>query len=645
MEQRGNLRAVTIVVCLIGLRSLVEAKSTAKSCIGPESRHLSMMQRLLIQKEFCVHTTYKNAQWPPTVDVTATFDGKEFAEETLNQQVEHIEEKCYEISGHGQGCKVCLGFEDIEIADDWATVCPKAIIECPGVSNAVIPMPCNEMGDEDMDDVEEITYGLTSFGFDLLSSTTLTQGMDTLSAPFSVANTLMVTMLACAGSSRDQIHDALHLGKNLNHRAVAESYGALLGGLQHEDQDVTSFIDSTLWFGSDYWDKVNPEFKEKSKEFVDVKRLDFSGGSEQATQAINDHISQASRGHITKGVAANVGPHTVMLFTNTVYLAASFEFKFTHTNWESYHDPNIKHGGWKNTRVDMMYTEEEEFMVAWTDNSEVIEIPFKGEFSDFVMYMIRPRTYTEADTIKVEKDLAENGLFDILERLKPTKMKLSFPIFEMFYTEDLTTQLQALGIKDVMDPRKSNMKPLFKNDTHLNAYDDAFNRQGWLKVSPDGIQAAAFSGDGFGHEKDSSGKIAHADKPFIFLVMDRGTNVMMFAGRVTNPNGWYLDENHTHSHSHAALIVFLVLLLATVVYCGIMYTFNLRNGMSGSEAIPHRDCMVSCALGSVSAVNQAYDACTGLCFGGGRESGVDAGLVNEGNYAPMEDSEHAEPLL
>merc|ERR1719373_213750 len=136
----------------------------------------------------------------------------------------------------------------------------------------------------------------------------------------------------------------------------------------------------------------------------------------------------------------------------------------------------------------------------------------------------------------------------------------------MFYAEDMTDELQSLGVVDVMDPKKSNMHPLFKNDTDLNAYDDAFNRKGWIKFSTHGIEAAAFSGDGMGRDKDSHAKVAHADKPFVFLVMDRGTNTLMFAGRVTNPNGWYLADDDKPPHHHTALILFVVLLLSTILF-------------------------------------------------------------------------------
>jgi len=584
------------------------------------------------------------------VEVKATFDGHEFGDEILNQQVEHVEEKCYTIYGKdSKGCKLCLGFEDIEIADDWANICPKAVIKCPGVQDAEIPMPCNEMGNEDMDDVEDITYGLTAFGFDLLNSVALTADMDTLAAPFSVANTLMVTMLASDGDTRQQIHDCLHLESHMDHHAVAESYGALLGGLQHEDRDVTSYVDSTLWFGSDYWDKVNPQFKTKSREFVEIKQIDFSDGADKATQAINDQVSQGSRGHIAKAVTTDLGTHTVMLFTNTVFFSAAWKIEFTRTNWETYHDPKIKKGSWRNTKVDMMFTEpNQEFNVATTEKSEVIEIPLKGEFSDFAVYMIRPKTWDYTDTIAVEKELGETKFFDTLESMKPRKMQLSFPIFEMFYAEDLTDQLQTLGVKDVMDPKKSNMKPLFKNDTHLNAYDDAFNRQGWLKVTQQGIEAAAFSGDGMGHEKKQSGKIAHADKPFIFLIMDRGSNTMLFAGRVTNPNGWYLeDHGGHHSGGNVGVIVFIVILLSLVAYFGVMYGYNVTyHGMSGSEAIPHRDCLVNCGLTIVAMCQHAYNTCAGLCLGAraaaseGAANIVGAGDGN-GSYAPMQDDDNA----
>jgi len=331
-----------------------------------------------------------------------------------------------------------------------------------------------------------------------------------------------------------------------------------------------------------------------------------------------------------------------MVFTNCMYFASKFEIPFTHTNKIAYHDPHKKGGPWENTVVEMMYTQKKvEFNVAHTTEAEIIELPMQGEFSDFVTYILRPKDNTAKDTISLEKHLQEMVFEDALKTMKPKQMQVALPVMEMYYVEDMTAQLQKLGIVDVMDPNKSDMRPLFKNTTRLNAYDDAFDRKGWIKFSTFGIEAAAYSGDGMGRarDKDQSGKVAHADKPFLFLIMDRGSNTLMFAGRITNPNGWYMKDDDVQPSSHVGTVIFIVLLLCSLAYCGVMYGYNVSyHGMSGTEAIPHRDCMVSCFLSSISLCQKMYEIGSEFVMGLCNRAGGGSASSDEPAYAPMEDA-------
>merc|ERR1712173_221219 len=122
------------------------------------------------------------------------------------------------------------------------------------------------------------------------------------------------------------------------------------------------------------------------------------------------------------------------------------------------------------------------------------------------------------------------------------------------------------------------------SDGKSNAYVDGLNRQGWIEVTQHGIQVSAFAGDGIGHEETQSGKVMHADEPFLFMIFDKNTWTLMFAGRITNPLGWKLDD-HAHyrrRHHHGFFVFFMVVFFGTIAYCAVRICYNYQyNDLTG----------------------------------------------------------------
>lgn len=140
-----------------------------------------------------------------------------------------------------------MGFDEIDITETYAVMCPTTRIGCLGVKKMKLKMGCVTMGDEEQDDIVSISHGLTQFGLNLLKTVTLTRDMDTFAAPFSVASTLLSTALASNGKTRAQILKALGiLDLEVNLKDLAESFGGMVNGIQRLDEDVTSVATSTL---------------------------------------------------------------------------------------------------------------------------------------------------------------------------------------------------------------------------------------------------------------------------------------------------------------------------------------------------------------------------------------------------------------
>jgi len=439
-------------------------------------------------------------------------------------------------------CDVCLGFDMIDITEMYAMMCPTTLIGCTGAEEMKLKMDCVTMGDEEEDEIGSISHGLTKFGLNLLNTVTLMRGEDAFAAPFSVANALLPTAVASSGVTREEILKTLQIPElEVNIGELSESYGGMVNGIQHLDEDVTSVAISSLWIAKQYYQRISHSFKEHFLRFGEVRTVNLSDPT-FVTGEINAYISELSRGHISSAIQNNLQQNSLSIFTNIMYFTVQWQNPFEHMLVEKFRD-----GTGQEYEVQMMTSPDMQYSVSSTQQMELIEVPLKQGFSNFGFFLVRPRLEGMADTIEVEKELKATEFKFFSEGSKALLHAFALPAFTMFYCQDLTDELRVLGIKDIFDPVLSNMSAFFEDDK-TNAYEDGFNHQGWIQVNQHGFTIASFAGDGVGKETARSGKVMHADKPFIFLVFEKSTSTLMFAGRITNPNGWRLDYHAKHKH-------------------------------------------------------------------------------------------------
>merc|ERR1712157_587957 len=166
----------------------------------------------------------------------------------------------------------------------------------------------------------------------------------------------------------------------------------------------------------------------------------------------------------------------------------------------------------------------------------------------------------------------------------------------MFNLEDLTESLQGMGIVDMFDPKRADMTNL--TVPHYQVYETDLNRQDYLKITADGIELASFVTDGDdGKEDANQGPVKHADRPFLFFVMDRSVDLILYGGRVTNPKGWKIDNGGSRGKkgSKAGKVFLILILVGACAYFFCKWVYNLTvMQLSGFDAVPHvercRDC-------------------------------------------------------
>jgi len=576
---------------------------TSKVCLGPNEG--TQLKSPLFTKEFCGHMQYIPGTHPQ-LDVRVTWGTHLIGIERLSE-TPMPKRICTGV----HTCQLCMGFDMIEITKMYSKVCPTSVIECVGINHMKLEMSCVTMGDEDEDETGSISHGLTQFGLNLLNTVTLTRDMDAFVAPFSIANVLISTALASSGNTRRQILETLQIpqlrGESVE---LAETYGGMINGIRHGDQDVTSVVTSSLWVAKEHFSQISRKYIDCIQAFGEIRKVDLSD-STFATGEINAYISELSREHISPAIENDVSKDSITMFTNIMYYTAQWESPFEIKLVQNFFDNKGE-----KYEVEMMTTSNMEYSTVLTHNMQMIELPLRQEFSNFGFFIVRPRVDGMKDTIAVEKELKAIEFQSFLDQSSFQQNPISLPAFTMFYCQDFTDELRLMGVKDLFDPSRSNMTELFEKPK-FTVYEDAFNRQGWIQVNQHGFTIASFAGDGVGKEDNRSGKVMHADKPFIFLVFEKTTSTLMFAGRITNPNGWTLDNNAKWRHlGHENWIGFLLglLFVGTIAYCTLRCCYNYQYlQLTGSDIIPHRDCLENCMICSADLAESCWDSVIRCC--------------------------------
>ena len=204
----------------------------------------------------------------------------------------------------------------------------------------------------------------------------------------------------------------------------------------------------------------------------------------------------------------------------------------------SYHDANFNN----QTSTDFSIYTDDDVKVFAKDLQE-----YNGTTLQYVAIMPKEESLgSYVDTINASK---VNSLVKKLKEVKydnfkegvVTKVQGSIPLYEFSYEMDLIKDLQTLGMKDAFDINKADLSKMVETKEAINKV----IHKAKIEFSNDGIKAAAATtaggmgsaGCGFDYKYEVPVEEIDVtfDKPFLFLIRDKKTGKVWFAGNVYNP--------------------------------------------------------------------------------------------------------------
>lgn len=185
-----------------------------------------------------------------------------------------------------------------------------------------------------------------------------------------------------------------------------------------------------------------------------------------------------------------------------------------------------------------MMTQQNSFTYAHDEtlNATIVELPYGNE-ARFTMLLIYPHsTLTEIvyrlqqiDIAKIHLELHQDDVDEFGDSAEGTQTMITLPKFSIECDLELRSILQNLGIIDVFNGAKANLPKMSQHVSHVS---NVIHKAG-IHVDELGSIASASTTTFIAFSSLPQHFVFN--RPFAFLITDRITHTLLFAGQVRQP--------------------------------------------------------------------------------------------------------------
>lgn len=341
-------------------------------------------------------------------------------------------------------------------------------------------------------------------------------GRNLVVSPFNTYVALLVLYEGANRGTRDELSQVL----GLQGRDACLAYMELLSMLPVGDNgSARLYIVNGLWlregfpFRNEYVDAVKTCYNGEVKAFSDVYML---------VEEVNEFVNTTTRGLINRLLdPESVNSNTVAVIVSVIYFKA---------NWLKEFQPHGLIRFWTGKSVvdaQAMSVEGNHMRIFESEDYTLIEIPYAN--TSVSMVILVPRDFNNAAERSAEL------LSDALARLKDGPLraeyfKLIMPKFTIDFGAELRELLREMGLKEVFDPNKAD----FSHMTPGKVWVDSVKHKAVIKAHEKGTEAAAAAAI-IMPTAIIPVKTVVVDKPFIYMLVDKTSKIILFLGHVVNP--------------------------------------------------------------------------------------------------------------
>lgn len=330
------------------------------------------------------------------------------------------------------------------------------------------------------------------------------------------------------GATQETLKEIVHVLKMHPHQCFKNKYFEIarkLTTLANEtilERSAAMFIDRKLQIKEDFLYDVH------RTGVCNIEALAFEEYASTATY-INDYVSQATHEAIDDIITPSDVEGAVIIMVDALYFKGAWKIPFPYSDTAPsafYNDKGIQTGN-----VNLMYTTGT-FNISSLRliQAQVLELPY-GDDNKYSMLIFLPKPGVSLNTVMDKlKNISIRTIYALFEQNMETVASVQIPKFKI--TSDLNNLKELLidmGLKTMFDSGAAKFEDLAK----FNVYVSNFIQKADIEVTEDGTVASAV--DEFVIESRMMPEQFIANKPFLFMIIDKDTEIPLFTGAYSKP--------------------------------------------------------------------------------------------------------------
>ncbi|KDP38405.1 hypothetical protein JCGZ_04330 [Jatropha curcas] len=355
-------------------------------------------------------------------------------------------------------------------------------------------------------------------------------------SPQSIQVVLSLIAAGSNGATLDQLLSFLKSKSNYHLNSLSSELVPVIFG------DGSSSGGPRLSFANGVWVDKSLSLKPYFKQVLDnayrvaSNQADFQTKAVEVTNEVNEWAEKETNGLIKEVLPSGSVDHTTrLLFANALYFKGAWNEKFDVSTTKDY-DFYLFNGS--SVRAPFMSSIKKQFISAF-DGFKVLGLPYKqGEDKrQFSMYIFLPDAKDGLPSL-VEKVDSESGFVD--HHLPKEKVEVGdfrIPKFKLSFGFEASKSLKGLGLV-LPFSGEGDLTEMVDSFVGQNLYVSSIYHKSFIEVNEEGTEAAAASA---GVVNVMSLAIPPeldfvADHPFLFLIREDMTGVVLFIGQILDPS-------------------------------------------------------------------------------------------------------------
>ena len=373
-----------------------------------------------------------------------------------------------------------------------------------------------------------------SFAFKMFWTISNLQGANTFFSPLSLNMALGMLYNGTSGNTRAEMVKALGIA-DFSESEINAYYRRLSQILLGVDSATNISIANSIWYRDTL--HIKNSFIETGKKCFDaeVQALDFNNPN--AANLINNWCAGKTKNRINNIITNPLSSDEMMYLINAVYFKSKWQKRF---DKEKTKLDDFTTSDNQKKKVPMM--EQTANLPYYADQYlQCVELPYGNPASrfpfiqGFSMIVILPSENTNIN------QLIENFTYtklkyivDYLNHKSGKEVWLKLPRFKIECELPLNQPVMNVGIRQIFDKDFAD----FANIAADPLYVSQIKQKTFVEVNEEGTEAAAVTAGGPITIGWTPPEPEHffANRPFLFLIWEKSTGIILFIGRIDEPN-------------------------------------------------------------------------------------------------------------